>query len=398
MNIDSRIELHTGNTMPIIGLGTWQIKGNVRNAVSAAISAGYKMIDTSGDYGSQVGIGEALRETAIPRSMVYIVSKVEETDDAYDATTRNLDELGLDYVDLMLVHRPPKDGEIMEELWRDLIRAWQEGRIRDIGVSNFSEDQIRTIVERTGVKPVVNQIEWSPFGWSKRMADFCQDNSIIIQSYSPLTRAQRLYDTFLNQIATKYDKSPAQILIRWNLQHGWVPLPKSDNPLHIKENIDVFDFELSQTDMVALDSINEEFSALAERPIYQLHREKGERRRYRELIKSVKQYSGFSDAESKDALDSAVATIAAHLEEAERLEFASHLPAELKEIALAIHPSKETMKQDLFEQFTEIQEVDKSRAKKQLLSAWKALKGALSSGEIDHIRTRLPDRAARMLS
>lgn len=390
-------QLHTGTKMPAIGLGTWQIRGSVRQAVEAAIAAGYRMIDTSGDYGSQPGIGEALISNGIPREDVFIVSKIEEYDDAYEATMKNLAELQLDYVDLMLIHRPAETDEMNEALWRGLITACHEGKIRDIGVSNFSEAQIQSLIDRTGVKPVVNQIEWSPFGWDSAMDTYCAEKGIIIQSYSPLTRAERLHDSMIMGIADIYHKTPSQILLRWNVQHGWVPLPKSDNPAHIRENIDIFDFKLDKKDMVAIDAMNESFSALAEQPIYQLNRKEETHMRYRQLIKAVQQYSGFSDAESKDALEGAVATIAIHLTEGERKDFASQLPRELQDLALAVYPSEENSNQDLFEQFIEVQAVDESRAKKQLLSAWRALKDALSPGQIDHIRGQLSDRTAKFL-
>ena len=271
MDIQSTIPLHTGTKMPVIGFGTWSIQGSVKKATEAAISAGYRMIDTSGDYGSQPGIGEALKLNAIPRSSVYLVTKVEETDNAYKATINNLRELEVEYVDLMLIHRPPRD-EVGEDLWRGLIKAQEEGKTRDIGVSNYSEQQIQTLTDLTGVKPVVNQIEWSPFGWSRQMHDFCLQNDIVIQSYSPLTRGQRLSDGYLNEIGLKYDKTPAQVLIRWNIQHGWVPIVKSDDPNHIEENIDVFEFKLAAEDMRTLDEMNEDYSALGEGPAYQLNR------------------------------------------------------------------------------------------------------------------------------
>ncbi len=268
MDIQSTVRLHTGTKMPIIGYGTWGITGSVQEAVEAAISAGYTMIDTSGDYGSQPGIGEALKKIEVSRSSIYLVTKVEETDDAYEATIKNLSELQVEYVDLMLIHRPPDDG-VGEELWRGLIKAWQEGKIRDIGVSNYSEQQIQTLTDTSGVKPVVNQIEWSPFGWSQEMADFCKENDIIIQSYSPLTHGKRLDDGYLHEIGLKYDKTPSQVLIRWNLQHGCVPIIKAENPSNINENIAVFDFELTGEDIKVLDGMNEDFSALGDKPVYQ---------------------------------------------------------------------------------------------------------------------------------
>jgi 2,5-diketo-D-gluconate reductase A len=271
MDSNATVRLHTGRTMPVIGLGTWGIRGSKRQAVEEALACGYRMIDTSSDYGSQPSIGELVSKGAISRESLYLVTKVEETDDAYKATLRALEELRTDYLDLILIHRPPRTGAGVD-LWRGLVRAQKEGKVRDIGVSNYSEQQIQTIAGATGIVPVVNQIEWSPFGWSQQMFDFCKANNIIIQAYSPLTHGQRIDDGVLAQIAERHNKTPAQIMIRWSLQHGLVPIPKAESDQHIKENISVFDFTLNSEDMAALDSLNENFSALAPMPIYELNR------------------------------------------------------------------------------------------------------------------------------
>jgi len=271
MDIQSTVQLHTGTQMPVIGLGTWGIRGNKYNVVEEAIACGYRMIDTSSDYGSQPSIGEFFAKGTVPRTSMYLVAKVEEDEDAYEATLRNLEELKTDYIDLVVIHRPPDEGAGIE-LWRGLMKAQQEGKVRDIGVSNYSEQQIEALVSATGVMPVVNQIEWSPFGWSQQMYDFCKENGIVIQAYSPLTHGKRIDDGIIARIADSYGKTPAQILIRWSLQHGPVPLPKAESVQHIEENISVFDFALTHEDMAELDSLNENFSALAAMPIYELNR------------------------------------------------------------------------------------------------------------------------------
>src|SRR5690606_28109413 len=161
-----------------------------------------------------------------PREEVFIVTKVEETDDAYDAAQRNLDELRTPYADLMLIHRPPPEGA-GEALWEGLLRARQDGLARDIGVSNYRSEQIDALVRASGETPAVNQIEWSPFGRSDAMARYCDAHGVVIQAYSPLTRATRLDDERLTAIARRYGKQPAQLLIRWNLQKRTAPLPKA---------------------------------------------------------------------------------------------------------------------------------------------------------------------------
>lgn len=258
MNKNTTISLHTGRKMPVIGLGTWQL-ADTSKTVETALELGYRHIDTSSDYNSQPGIGIALKNSSIPREEIYLTTKVEETDDAYQRAQSNLKELQLDYVDLLLIHRPPKNGP-GEDLWEGLIRARNEGLTRDIGVSNYSTDLIDKLIAGSGEVPVVNQIEWNPFGYSLEMKKYCAEKQIVIQAYSPLTRAQRLDDRTLNEVAAKYGKSPAQVLIRWSLQFGAVPIPKATQKQHQKENISVFDFELSDEDMETLNDLNEGYS------------------------------------------------------------------------------------------------------------------------------------------
>jgi diketogulonate reductase-like aldo/keto reductase len=251
--------------MPILGLGTWQLKDHTADIVDYALALGYPMIDTSSDYGTQPGIGEGIRQNGMARDKFFITTKVEETDDAYKRTLSNLQELDLDYIDLMLIHRPPQNGA-GEALWEGLIRAKKEGLVKDIGVSNYSSALIDRLITETDEVPAVNQIEWSPFGHSEEMLAYCKQKKIVIQAYSPLTRTKRMNETKLTTMANKYLKNPAQILIRWNLQLGTVPLPKANNKEHVKENLDVFDFEISDEDMQKLSGWNEEYSALGELP------------------------------------------------------------------------------------------------------------------------------------
>jgi len=260
---ESCVPLLSGPDMPLLGLGTWQLKHQTVESVSQALEAGYCMIDTSGDYHTQRGIGEALRASGRPRESIFLITKVEETDDAYEALRTNLAELRLEYVDLVLIHRPPERG-VGEKLWQGLRRGKREGLARDIGVSNYSIEQIEELVYRTGELPVVNQIEWTPFGHSPRMLDFCHDNDIVIQSWSPLTRGTRLNDDKLAAMAARYGRTPAQLLIRWNLQLGVVPLPKANHASHQRDNLHVFDFEISQLDMAKLRTLNEHYSALGQ--------------------------------------------------------------------------------------------------------------------------------------
>ena len=258
-------KLRTGTPMPVMGLGTYQLTEDTAGVIQGALELGYRLIDTSGDYGTQPGIGQGIRRSGVARSDVYLVTKVEETDDAYDAARRNLEELGLDRADLILLHRPPESGA-GEALWLGLMRAREEGLATDIGVSNYSTGLIDALVEATGETPAVNQIEWSPFGHSETMLRYAADNGIVIQGYSPLTRMKRLDDPLLAALADRYGKTPAQIVLRWNLQRGTVPLPKASKPEHLRENIDVFDVHIPDEDISRLNRLNERFSSLGTLP------------------------------------------------------------------------------------------------------------------------------------
>lgn len=259
------LSLHTGNKMPPLGLGTWQLSNHTVATIQEALRWGYRMIDTAEDYGTQPSIGKALEESHLDRKAIYLVAKVEETDDAYQATKKNLKELNLAYADLMLIHRPPYTG-FGQALWEGLIQAKKDGFTKDIGVSNYSSEQIQSLIETTGEIPTVNQIEWSPFGHSKEMLNYCRKNHIVIQAYSPLTRAKRLDDPVLSNMAAQYNKTPAQLLIRWNLQLGTVPLPKANQIAHQRENLEVFDFEITHETMDLLNNLNENYSSLGSLP------------------------------------------------------------------------------------------------------------------------------------
>src|SRR4051812_24383605 len=239
MHNQNKVRLHTGREMPVLGLGTWQLTLDTQGAVEHALEAGYRMVDTSGDYGTQPGVGAAIRGGSVARDEIFLVTKVEETDDAYEASQRNLDELGLDYVDLMLIHRPPERGA-GEDLWAGLLRARAEGLARDIGVSSYSTNLMSRLFDGSGEMPAVNQIEWTPFGWSRDMLDFCNNEGIAIMAYSPLTRGDRLQDDRLEEMALSYDKTPAQLLLGWDLQRGVVPIPKANKTEHQRQNLEVF--------------------------------------------------------------------------------------------------------------------------------------------------------------
>jgi 2,5-diketo-D-gluconate reductase A len=258
---ESTRRLRSGNEMPVLGMGTWMLTSHTADAIADAVQLGYRMFDTAADYHTQSGIGAAIRALDYPRDALYIVTKVEPQEDGYEATRRNLEELDLEYADLVLIHEAPERG-VGEACWNALLRARDEGFARDIGVCSYKVDQLRELAEKTGEMPAVHQLEWSPFGHSFDMLHFCAANGIQLQAYSPLTHGKRLEDERLVNLARKYQKTPAQLLIRWNLQHGVVPIPKSIRADHRRENLEVFDFDLEAVDVATLDALNERFSAL----------------------------------------------------------------------------------------------------------------------------------------
>lgn len=261
MDASSTIKLNSGHHMPIIGFGTWQLTDTAADTVKQAIELGYRLIDTSGNYGNQKQVGQGISRSSVDREELFIVTKVEAHDEPYQASKDFVSELGLDYADLILLHWPDKHGSNIE-LWKALIQARNDGVVKSIGVSNFSESQLREIIDATGEVPSVNQIEWSPFGHSIDMLEYCQDHGIVIQAYSPLTRAHELNGTFVKDIAEHYDKTPAQLILRWNIQLGTVPIPKASSVEHMEENLDIFDFEISDDHMADLNGLNEEYSAI----------------------------------------------------------------------------------------------------------------------------------------
>jgi diketogulonate reductase-like aldo/keto reductase len=259
------VTLASGTVMPALGLGTWMLTRDTEAAVEHALRIGYRMIDTSGDYGTQPAIGRALRDSPIGRDEVFLVTKVEEDEDAYAAARSNLDELGVERVDLLLIHRPPPVGA-GESLWEGLIEARRDGLAREIGVSNYTSEQIDRLTGVSGECPAVNQVEWSPFGHSAELLEHAKRSGIVIQAYSPLTRGRRLDDRTLAEIAEARGRTPAQVMLRWSVQVGAVPLPKAARPEHREENLGALDFELDRSAMEILSGLNERYSSLSGLP------------------------------------------------------------------------------------------------------------------------------------
>lgn len=258
------VTLNNGVVIPQLGLGVWQMKdGNeVETAVSAAIDAGYRLIDTAAIYGNEAGVGRAIADSSIPRDELFITTKLWNADQGYmetmQAFEKSLARLGLDYIDLYLIHWPVPAADKYVDTWRALEKLYSDGRIRAIGVSNFTPPHLERLLSESTVVPAVNQIELHPRFNQAATRELCNKLGIAVESYSPLGGAgsNLLDDTTLAGIADQYGKSVAQIVIRWHLQHGLVVIPKSSNPDRIRQNFDVFDFELTGEDMEAIDALN----------------------------------------------------------------------------------------------------------------------------------------------
>ncbi len=256
----SRVRLNNGVEMPVLGLGVWNIPAGraTQEAVRYALEFGYRLIDTAKLYGNEADVAIAARESGIPREEIFVTTKLWNTDHGYKRALRAFEEslsrMRMDYVDLYLIHWPERSGRI--ESWDALIDLYKAGKCRAIGVSNYMINHLEEI-RGSVVVPAVNQIEFSPFLHQRGVLEYCRQRGIVVEAYSPLTRGRRLKDRRLRTIAATYGRSTAQILLRWALQHGLVVIPKSVRPDHIRENANVFDFEIGSEDMRTLDALDE---------------------------------------------------------------------------------------------------------------------------------------------
>jgi 2,5-diketo-D-gluconate reductase A len=248
------ITLNDGNTIPQLGFGVWQVPNDeVTEPVVTAIKTGYRSIDTAQGYDNEEGVGKAIRECGVPREELFITSKMRTKDHGYDEAQRSIDgtlkELGLDYLDMFLIHWPTPKLDRYSETWRGFIQAQKDGKVRSIGVSNFLPEYLDRIINDHGVKPVVNQIELHPYYQQRDVREVHERLGINIECYSPLGSGAVLEDETIGEIARKYGKEPAQVMIRWHLQQGFIVIPKSTHAERIRSNFDVFGFELDQDDM-----------------------------------------------------------------------------------------------------------------------------------------------------
>lgn len=259
--------MHNGKTIPCIGYGTYKTsEEEVYDAVIAAIKAGYRHIDTAAFYKNEAGVGRAVRECGVPREEIFVTSKVWNTDRGYENTKKafaeSMERLGLEYMDLYLIHWPANKKQFGDEAkkinadtWRALEELYAEGKIRAIGLSNFLPHHIEELMEGAKVKPMVDQIEFHP-GWAQlEISEYCRKKDIVVEAWSPLGRKDALDNEVLREIGAKYQKGTAQVCIRWIMQHGILPLPKTVNPDRMAENADVFDFELTAEEMRTIDEL-----------------------------------------------------------------------------------------------------------------------------------------------
>lgn len=264
-NLQDTTTLHNGVKMPWFGLGVFKVEEGPElvNAVKAAIKHGYRSIDTAAIYQNEEGVGQGIREgleeAGITREEIFVTSKVWNADLGYESTLaayeKSLTKLGLEYLDLYLIHWPV-EGKY-KEAWRALETLYKEGKVKAIGVSNFQVHHLEDVIEAGDVKPMVNQVECHPRLTQKELQAFCKEQSIQLEAWSPLMQGELLDNETLQGIATKHGKSVAQVILRWDLQNGIVTIPKSTKEHRIVENSSVFDFELTDEEMTKIDGLNQ---------------------------------------------------------------------------------------------------------------------------------------------
>ncbi|KDQ49723.1 hypothetical protein JAAARDRAFT_165426 [Jaapia argillacea MUCL 33604] len=254
----STISMSSGFTMPVLGLGVFR-NDDCQPACLAALECGYRHIDSARVYYNEAQVGEAVRKSGVPRDQVFITTKIYDLERGFDGALQAVDDslknFGFNYIDLYLIHSPLFGKTKRLETYRALLEAKEAGKIRTVGVSNYSPDHIEEIRAAGYELPAVNQVELHPFCQQQPIVEYCKKNGIVVQAYTPLVRG-KLDSPVILEIAQKYNKTLAQVAVRWSLQSGLVPLPKSSQPKRVVANADVFDFELSPEDMTKIDALD----------------------------------------------------------------------------------------------------------------------------------------------
>jgi diketogulonate reductase-like aldo/keto reductase len=259
--VRSTVELRNGVAMPVLGLGVWQSAPGeeTHRAVAEALKAGYRHVDTARAYRNEGDVGAAVRESGIPRAEVFVTTKLWNADHGYDkalrAIDRSLESLGMEQVDLYLVHWPVEG--LRRDTWRAMEKILADGKARAVGVSNYTIRHLDELLGGAKVAPMVNQVEFNPFLFQRELLAHCRKHGIQLEAYGPLVRAHKMEHPVLQRIARKHGKTPAQVLLRWGIQHDLVVIPKSVRPERIRENADLFGFALDEEDVAALDGLNE---------------------------------------------------------------------------------------------------------------------------------------------
>lgn len=255
-------ELNNGIQMPLLGLGVYDMYNTeAEQAVADALEIGYRLIDTAALYKNEKEIGNAVKRSNLQRHQIFLTTKVGDNDQGFDSTLRAFDtsckNLQMDYVDLYLVHWPIK--ETRKQTWLALEKLYAEKRVRAIGVANYLLPFLNELQTYSSIMPALNQVEFTPWLFQKELLEFCKTRNIQLQSYSPITRGKKFDDPRLLKLCEKYDKSPAQIILRWNLEHGISTIPKSSNKKRLQDNFDILKFTISSEDVAFMDSFDEQF-------------------------------------------------------------------------------------------------------------------------------------------
>lgn len=263
MDLKSTLKLHNGVEIPRVGLGVFRAGegDSTKNAVKAALSLGVRHFDTAAIYRNEQEVGEAIRESGVPREELFVTTKLWNDDHGHESAVVAFENsrkaLGLEYIDLYLIHWPVPRLRI--ESWRAMETLLEDGRCRAIGVSNFTGAHLEDLIRRSSIKPMINQFEIHPFLQQREIVEATKKLGIVVEAYSPLTKGRRLDDPALLELAKETGRSVAQVMIRWSLQKGNVVIPKSSNPARIKENFSIFDFALSDEQMARLDGLEDGF-------------------------------------------------------------------------------------------------------------------------------------------